>query len=462
MTTQMHDVLPFGQILFGLKNGVQPIATTLELSDHEAQRWDARLRPFNRLTPTYQGNQYRTPREAFSYFEFPGGRAALLARFNAGDLGRNFSHAIVGAAPDLAEWAMYVPKWHGWLRAENQTFQEVQTPDWKELRSAWQREVLGTAEEDNPRLIHSLVAGMLAEPDRCFTVVGEQDTLRLLTLVREILRPIFATPYERFAWTFSTYEHTDTSPEAYPNHSGSPRLWCIPDFPSSGETERVRIRWDGDTPDSRYSRAADQLIETYFAAAPERYRNALLQRFQQEDDRTTRIAKLLDVSPVVTQPVAPAPPVQVPVPQPVQSGYGLGYSDPMPAYQPTQQIPQPPPTPEPAPVAAPNAVGSQGSSLPAREVADLHKTVHEVRHLVTRLNHRAEYTFYAVIALTVVTFLLAVFTVAFRPDTPVTPDPIVTTSIVTVPAAPTTTTNPPQNHEPSIQRNPAQPTTVPR
>ncbi|HEV8559475.1 MAG TPA: hypothetical protein VGR06_24300 [Actinophytocola sp.] len=284
------------QILFGLtpKGGLGVKKYSVGLTPDAADKWDNRLSSYNRLSPTAIGQKQWVPDRAFSYFEFADGWAALLARFNTGESGRNNSHALVGPSPALGAYAMFLSGWDRWYdRDPGHTLGSVSPYDWQHLVTTWTDHVRIRA-RDHRAALNSLVREVLLGEAEHYTVLTDTDSdpLVLLTLARSVLDPVLSSQAQRFSWTFSTYERSDTDPEASPYADGSPRFWCLRSLPTSGQSGRRRVLVDPTVEDDLHAGFAAELI-TQYLNDPSRYPQLVEDQLAGITDARTRIAKLL-------------------------------------------------------------------------------------------------------------------------------------------------------------------------
>jgi len=289
----MRDMRPVEQILFGLtaQGGLGITKASNGLSTYQRQRWDHRLDKYNRLNPTIEANGAWLPPKAFSYFEFESGDAALLARFDNDEDGRNSSHALVGPVEVLAQHAMFLSHWDGWRVNAHEPLR-IEDPDaWHALHDGWLDEADDTVRRD-PGTLELLLESVLSQESPYVTIFGHRDPLPFLTIAREILDPIVSTPGERFEWTFSTYEDSDTRPEASPDKDGAPRFWCVLRLPESGETARRRIGTGREPAESSFSPLARELAKRYLAA-PTAYHKDVLAELSEVRRREQRLAHLI-------------------------------------------------------------------------------------------------------------------------------------------------------------------------
>jgi hypothetical protein len=397
----MRDARPVEQILFGLttQGGIGITKASNGLSTSQRQRWDQRLDKYNRLNPTIEANGAWLPSKALSYFEFGSGDAAVLARFDNDADGRNSSHALVGPVEVLAQHAMFLSHWAGW-RANAHEPLRIEDPDvWQALHNGWLDEADDTVRHD-PGTLVLLLESVLSEESPYVTIFGHRNPLPFLTLAREILDPIVSTPGERFEWTFSTYEDSDTRPEASPGKDGAPRFWCVLRLPESGETARRRIGADREPAESSFSPLARELVERYLTA-PTAYHKDVLAELREVRWRDQRLAHLTRA--------VPAPHVAV------QTPGGL---------------PQPN-TPEPH---APQLTAEPGIRTPPLATPKSHRPTERRDEFARRLEslerhvHRQSLLLVAAVTISV---LMALLTLTFWPD----PSPVqVPPQTVTVPA----------------------------
>jgi hypothetical protein len=290
--TRYRDETSIEQLLFGFTDRLDVTAWSRGLPDHAVHLWSNRLSVYNRLSPTSIESEFWTPDEAFSYFEFSDGQAALLARFSHTDNGRNKSHALVGPTPVLAPFAMSLSEWQGWHRRQGDLpLQPVDQRDWHQLRTRWLDDAQASV-ESNRLPLTNLVRAVLAEEATHFTVLNHPDPLPMLTLVQDILDPILSPSGGEFRWTYSTYEHSDTTAESSPRTVESPRFWCVRVRPESGESERCRVDVDQRPPDDHSTALAIDLVQQYIAA-PSQFAIETRSRLKQFRDRRARIGALL-------------------------------------------------------------------------------------------------------------------------------------------------------------------------
>ncbi|SMD27612.1 hypothetical protein [Kibdelosporangium aridum] len=279
------------QILFGLtgKGGIGPVTWSGGLRQQDVLDWDARLNRYNRLSPTYIRSEQWMPDEAFSYFEYPDGSAALLARFRSGEVGRNNSHALIGRAQALAPYALYLSEWDGWRREHaGQQLLPARRDKWSHLVTRWQDTALLNAGHYRAALMN-LVRAVLATHSAYFAVLNHPDPLPLLTLARGVLGPVLP----EFTWTFSTYEVSDTSSEASPQIPGAPRFWCVRSRPDSGVTERQRVEVDEPINDDQYAALAMELVDAYLKD-PSQFEADVTHRLSHSRGHEARVADLLN------------------------------------------------------------------------------------------------------------------------------------------------------------------------
>jgi hypothetical protein len=340
------------QILFGLtlKGGLGVRKYSLGLGPDTVDKWDSRLSRYNRLSPTAVGQKQWVPDRAFSYFEFADGGAALLVRFNSGESGRNNSHALVGPSPTLGPYAMFLSGWDRWYdRDPGHTLGSVDPYDWEYLVTAWTDHVRIQA-RDIRAALNSLVREVLLGEAEHYTVLTETipDPLVLLTLARNVLDPVLSSPARNFNWTFSTYERSDTDPEASPYEDGSPRFWCLRSLPTSGQSGRQRVLVDPTVEDDLHAGFAAELI-TQYLNDPSQYPRRVEDELAGITDARTRVAKLLtnfekgqprtrSPQPVVNH-LPTSSPEQPRVPAPVVAGQ-RGPSE---VYTPPPAVPPAPP-----------------------------------------------------------------------------------------------------------------------
>ncbi|MFF1609732.1 hypothetical protein ACFVYA_18305 [Amycolatopsis sp. NPDC058278] len=302
----MRDTRPVEQILFGLttQGGIGITKASNGLSTYQRQRWDHRLDKYNRLNPTIEANGAWLPPKAFSYFEFDNGDAAVLTRFDNDPDGRNSSHALVGPAEVLAQHAMFLSHWDGWRMNAHEPLCIGDPGVWDALHDSWLDEADEAVRLD-PGTLELLLETVLSEESPYVTIFGHRDPLPFLTIAREILDPVVSTPGERFEWTFSTYEDSDTRPEASPDKEGAPRFWCVLRLPESGETTRRRIGTGREPAASSFSPLARKLVDRYLAA-PTAYHEDVLAELSEVRWRRQRLAHLTHAvqAPVQAPPVA--------------------------------------------------------------------------------------------------------------------------------------------------------------
>ncbi|GLZ39070.1 hypothetical protein [Actinokineospora sp. NBRC 105648] len=279
------------QIQFGFgAKGITPVNWSAGLSNKQVDDWNERLDRYNRLTPSTVDGRSQVPSRAFSYFEFDDDTAALLARF-AAEPGRGPSHALVGRTRDLAGYAHSLSEWDGWQ--PNSDVGELRAPvstQWDQLRTDWLGAAQDHARRDRSALVQ-VVRGVLVGPGLHHTVLNHPDPLPVLTLVREILEPVLSTALERYPWTYSSYEATDSIPAASPATVGAPRFWCLRTHPASGETKRSRIDVALPLVSDEYAGIATGLVETYLAD-PVRYAWEIHDRLSGETHRGARVRML--------------------------------------------------------------------------------------------------------------------------------------------------------------------------
>jgi hypothetical protein len=296
MSSYSHDK-PVEQILFGwtAKGGLGPTRHSIGLTDHEVDRWADRLSKYSRLSPTYIDHRAWVPPRAFSYFEFADRTAALLARFDNGESGRNNSHALVGPAATLGRHAFVLSNWNGWVAEDPiSALPSVDQRDWPHCASRWQDTARLEMQAKRPGLV-VLVREVLLGDATHFTVrVGtEDDPLPLLTLVRDVLDPVLSLPVAEFEWTFSTYEESDTLHEASAQEDGAPRFWFVRSLPTSGLTDRRRVRIDETAEDDPHGALAADLVTNYLRQ-PEEYRAIIRDKLTGAVDPARRVARLLE------------------------------------------------------------------------------------------------------------------------------------------------------------------------
>ncbi|RSM69643.1 hypothetical protein DMH04_45820 [Kibdelosporangium aridum] len=304
------------QILFGLTahGGIGPVDWSGGLRQQDVHDWDARLNRYNRLSPTYIQSEQWVPDEAFSYFEYPDGSAALLARFRSGEVGRNNSHALIGPARALAPYALYLSDWDGWRREPVRgQLSPASREKWAQLVARWQDSALLSAGEYRAPL-RNLVRAVLATEPTYFAVLNHPRPLPLLTLARGVLGPVLPD----FPWTFSTYEVSDTSSEASPQIPGAPRFWCVRSRPDSGLTERHRVEVDEPINDDDYAALAMELVDAYLKD-PSQFEADVNRKLAHSRGHAERVADLLNGTrpPMWSQPVYRSePPMQQYAPRP--------------------------------------------------------------------------------------------------------------------------------------------------
>jgi hypothetical protein len=297
------------QILFGLTGkGIGPLGWSSGLNPDDVRRWDTLLSRYNRLSPTYIRSAPWLPDRAFSYFEFQDGSAALLARFRTRELGRNNSHALVGKASALAPYAMFLSEWDGWRQQpDERPLMSVSQDRWYHLRTRWIDDALLSAGTHRVALA-TLVRAVLATHSAHFAVLNHEDPLPLLTLTRGVLDPVLSAAGDEFSWTYSTYEVSDTIPEASPQVQEAPRFWCVRSRPDSGETERCRVEVDQAIEDDRFAALAMDLVEE-FCKDPSQFRSDVDDRLARVRGRQARIAELLQEPRTRSKPPHPSPKV---------------------------------------------------------------------------------------------------------------------------------------------------------
>lgn len=286
------------QILFGLsrQGGIGPLA----VAGHDwegARMWDARLRRFYRLNQTWSDGVRFAPARTLSYLRFGDGRAALLTRFdNADDPGRNYSHALVGPEADLNTFAPFLARWPGWIPEPGTgDFRRIEFAEWHALRV----DALAEAHADITRLHEpavNLVRAVLAHEGGHFAPITDFDPLPLLIIVREVLEPVLPG----VAWTFSTFEKSDTEGAASPQLDGAPLFWCLrgTDY---GETARHRVDTGQRPLDDDLTGLAVDLVNSY-ARDPEGHPKAINRALTGISSRTGRIRALMEDTPTPAVP----------------------------------------------------------------------------------------------------------------------------------------------------------------
>jgi hypothetical protein len=282
---------PVGQILFGMtrRGGLGVVDHSPDIPAGRAEEWDGRLNKYNRLTPTPGHGRPQVPDRAFSYLEFRDGTAAVLARFGRVTSGRNNSHALVGAAATLRPHAMFLAEWDGWLDGtRSDPLRPPHADEWHQLKTPWLTRAEAAARADTAPLT-ALVRAILSRQDRYLTLSGFPEPLPLLTAAYQVLDPVLSTAHELFDWTYSTYEDSDTRPEASPHAEGAPRFLCVDELPASGETGRERLGGLDTIPRDSYAEVAAGLVEHYLQN-PRRHRQALDSLLGHTHDRSRRLA----------------------------------------------------------------------------------------------------------------------------------------------------------------------------
>ncbi|EOD67118.1 PqqD family protein [Amycolatopsis vancoresmycina] len=300
------------QILFGLtpQGGLGVTAASRGVDYQARTAWNSRLNKYNRLNPTFGPEGAWVPSRAFSYFEFGNGDAAVLARFDTDRDGRNSSHALVGPAGVLAPHAMFLSRWPGWRQDAREPLCVEDPAAWNALREPWLAEACDAVGADYGTLLLLLESVLSDDDDEYLTVFGHRNPLPFLTIAKEILDPVLSTPGDRFAWTFSTYEDSDTRREASPANDGAPRFWCVLRLPESGETARRRVGAGGPAGESPVSALVRELAEQY-SADPEAYRKDVRARLDGQHRRDRRLTALTQETPA-RDPLPPATPPSVP------------------------------------------------------------------------------------------------------------------------------------------------------
>ncbi|WP_143060632.1 hypothetical protein [Amycolatopsis tolypomycina] len=274
------------------RGGIGVVDHSPEIPAVRAEEWDGRLNKHNRLTPTFGQNGPQLPDRAFSYLEFRDGTAALLARFGGVTSGRNNSHALVGPAATLRPHALFLSEWDGWLDgARPMPLRPPHAEEWRHLKAPWLNRAEAAAHADPARLT-ALVRSMLSRQDVYLTLSGFPEPLLLLTAAHEVLDPALSTVHDPFDWTYSTYEDSDTRPEASPQVEGAPRFLCVDELPTSGETGRERLGGSDAPPHDSYTDTASALVEHYLKD-PRRHRQALDTLLARAHDRSRRLAVIM-------------------------------------------------------------------------------------------------------------------------------------------------------------------------
>ncbi|MFL6119264.1 hypothetical protein [Actinophytocola sp.] len=305
------------QILFGWtpKGGIGMRRYSIGLSDREADNWIDRLSKYNRLSPSFVDHRPWVPERAFSYFEFADRTAALLARFNSGEIGRNSSHALVGHVADLRPHAMALSTWESWYADDPCiTLSPVDQSNWKHCAVRWADEVRLGAQDRRTALVALSREVLLGEATHFTVPVNvDYDPLPLLALVRNVLDPVLSAPGAEFSWTYSTYEESDTVPEASVGRDGAPRFWFVRQLPDSGQTDRRRVSIDRGVEDDAHAGLAAELVSSYLRS-PDNYAAIMRDRLSGISDPGRRVAHLLDgyypsIDPndATRSPVAPRP-----------------------------------------------------------------------------------------------------------------------------------------------------------
>jgi hypothetical protein len=309
MMTQGSDV---DQILFGLtpKGGLGIRQYSLGLTDHQVDLWADRLGKYNRLTPTFVDHRPWVPRQAFSYFEFADGTAALLARFKTGESGRNSSHALVGSAKVLGPSAMALSTWDRWCAGDaGAALPRVNPNDWSNCETWWQDKVQLDSRNRTMAGIALVREVLLGGEATHFTVLADIDEpLPLLALARTVLDPV-AAKFGEASWTFSTYEESDTTLAASSQTDGAPHFWFVRALPTSGQTDRRRVLIDQRPDDDAYSGLAAELVTNYLQN-PSGYPATIEEELYGISRFEDRVARLLDRYPRSRVPVParePAP-----------------------------------------------------------------------------------------------------------------------------------------------------------
>lgn len=260
-------------------------------SGHHEKAWYERLRSNIRLPTTRSGSSPYRPKQAFSYFEYDDGLAALLRRVDqgGGGPGRNNSHALVGAKEDLNPWSVCLEPWPGWLdEPPRLALEPVSSAELEDVGRVQRDRLREVSIQQGDRILPLLVP-MLRDPVCRIAVLGADagEIMPILWLLHEVIEPAGIAP-----WTFSTYETGDSA--------DGPRGVSVAflSAPDEGHGNRIPV-WIGDTAkESPYKELARGLLARYFDSSrgghATGYRDQLSAQVVNVLDRSARIRRVAD------------------------------------------------------------------------------------------------------------------------------------------------------------------------
>jgi hypothetical protein len=244
---------------------------------------------------------------------------------------------------------MSLGEWSGWnAHPESRPLTPVHPEDWPELHATALARARADARNHRTELVN-LVRAVLDDHHGCLTLLGTHRPLSLFLAARDLLDPVLSVPGHPHPWTYSTYEQSDTTPEASPALDGAPRFWRLRVLPRSGVTTRSRLELDRPTPADRRSRRVTELVNQYLAD-PDEYLVDLAHRLTDLRDIPTRILTALEPDPHHPDSDPYPPPATI---QPTAA------PPPPAALPPVAALSSPAATPNPALTPAPNPAQQQ-------------------------------------------------------------------------------------------------------
>ncbi|GLZ41754.1 hypothetical protein [Actinokineospora sp. NBRC 105648] len=237
------------QLVWGRPENGPPTTRASAGFEASAVRWQELLTRYVRIAPVRVDGVQWAPAEAFSYLEF-GDQGALVRRSASPVTGWTSCHCLIGSVAALRPLSVGLTTWAGWLTgAPTGVLMPLSA---KSLLD--ECHLLGKLVRAE---VEALVQVLLAEPTALVSVVAaESDPVRLVAAARAALDP------RPVPWTYSTYQHTDTSPEG----AAPPQIVFLPSLPVSGATLRRRVSTATVREHSEAARLAHNLAERYLSS----------------------------------------------------------------------------------------------------------------------------------------------------------------------------------------------------